>query len=377
MTRPDLLLALCLLTASAAGCSPGHDDVQASQEPEARAACPDLAERGSLRILTLNLHFSAIRERDRRLRVIADFVAAEAIDVVLLQEVAAGLLVRSRGTALELQDLLRDRHGLVLDERSAVEDGVPGLLTVANAVLSRCRVLDERTVALPEIAELELLGFRFRLGRNVLAVRLLVPRIGEIDVFDTHLCARCTAGERRRQLEAALAFIEKSDREGERPVIFGGDLNLDLERDGGAEKALHALIEATGLRDTATLKGEAADRLCAQPEKPDRYCTVGVAEPIRPQSRRIDYLFARGLGAIAGYRTVFNPRIDQGQPAVSNHAGVMAELMLVPAAAPPAPDPKDRQSPNRVERRSVTPSISRTLASVSGRRSSRQPPASR
>ena len=377
MRRRALLFALCLLTAFSAGCSPGPGDARPSQEPEARAACRDVAERGSLRVLTLNLHFSAVRDRDRRLRAIGDFIAAEAIDVVLLQEVAAGLLVRSRSTALELQDLLRDRHGLVLDERSAVEDGVPGLLTVANAVLSRCLVLDERAVALPEIAELGILGFRFRLGRNVLMTRLLVPEIGEIDVYNTHLCASCTAKERRRQLEAALSFIEKNDREGERPVIFGGDLNLDLERDGGAEKALYALIEATGLRDTATMDGEAADRLCAQPEKPDRYCTVGVAEPIRPQSRRIDYLFARDVGAIAGYRTVFNPRIDPGQPAVSNHAGVVAELMLVSAAAPPAPYPKDSQSPNRVERRSVTPSMSRTLASVSGRRSSRQPPASR
>lgn len=336
MSRLAGFLGVCMVAVAMAGCSPADPDLDRSPHPDVWASCEDLAERGSLRALTINLFFSEIQERARRLRDISDFIAAEGVDVVLLQEVVGGVLAGSRGTGLDLRDLLRDRHGLVFDSGTAIEDGVPGLLTVANAVLSRCSVLATRTVALPEIAELEILGGRFRLGRNVVMVRLLVPEIGEISVYNTHLCARCTVEERRRQLAVALAFIGANEHGGARPVIFGGDLNLDLQRDDGAERALYDLIARAGLRDTATAGNGAVDRLCAQPAMPDAYCTVGVAEPVRPHSRRIDYLFVRNVGGIASHRTVFNPEVDPTQPAVSNHAGVMAELFLVRAAAPAA-----------------------------------------
>lgn len=308
MSRPAHLLGVCMVVVSMSSCSLVDSDFDQSARPDVRVNCEDLAERRSLRALTINLQFSEIRER--------------------------GVLAGTRSTALDLHDLLRDRHGLVFDSRTALEDGVPGLLTVANAVLSRCPVLDMRTAALPEIAELEVLGGRFRLGRNVVMVRLLVPEVGEIGVYDTHLCARCTAEQRRRQLAAALAFVTANEDGGARPVIFGGDLNLDIHRDARVDRALYDLILHANLRDTATANIDPVEQLCAQPAEPDAYCTVGVAKPIRPHSRRIDYLFVRNVAAIAVHRVVFNPRIDPTQPAVSNHAGVLAELVLARRAAP-------------------------------------------
>ncbi|HRY25372.1 MAG: endonuclease/exonuclease/phosphatase family protein [Geminicoccaceae bacterium] len=327
-----LLLGVWAVAASLASCSPDGADLD-RQALDVPATCADLAERGSLRVLTLNLHFSAIRERPRRLETISDFIAAEGVDVALLQEAVGGVLSGSRNSARDLRDALSDRHGLAFDLRTAVEDGVPGVLTVANAILSRCAVLEARTAALPEIAELEVLGHRFRLGRNVVMARLLVPKIGEISVYNTHLCARCTADQRRRQLVEALAFIGANEEGGGRPVIFGGDLNLDLHGADDAERALYGLMAEAGLRDAASAVTGAVGQLCAQPARPDAYCTVGVAEPTRPHSKRIDYLFARDFGGILAYRTVFNPRLDPTQTAVSNHAGVMVELDLTTGRA--------------------------------------------
>ena len=46
-----------------------------------------------------------------------------------------------------------------------------------------------------------------------------------------------------------------------------------------------------------------------------------------------DEALARDFGGILAYRTVFNPRLDPTQTAVSNHAGVMVELDLTTGRA--------------------------------------------
>ncbi len=277
-----------------------------------------------LHVMTLNLQFTRAWGDGRELRVLADHVAERKVDVLLLQEVAGGLLTGGSSTAEELRRLLRERHDLAFELVYAPASGIRGLFTVGNAVLSRCPVTGRRIEALPEVAELRLVGGKWRLRRNVLGVEIATHR-GTVALYTTHLCADCDAGQRGIQLEEALAFIAEREAGRARPVIFGGDFNLDLFRDG--ELYLYRRIREAGFVDLAAV-GRPPDSLCAEPTRPDATCTVGVADPIRPHSRRIDYLFASGPLELAEQRVVFNPRVDAGTRAVSNHAAVAARLRL-------------------------------------------------
>lgn len=295
--------------------------------PSPPSSCAEAVETGRLRVLSLNLKFSALAERGRRLDDIAALVARERVELVLLQEVAGGLLAGTASTAADLEHRLRTRHGLGYDRVDRPSTGVPGLLTVGNAILSRCPVAAVELTELPEVAELELLGRRWRIGRNLLGARIGFGG-AELAAYTTHLCARCRPEERAGQLEVVLAAIRAASRDGVQPLVLGGDLNLDLQREGGTERPLYARLGAVGLRDSATVTGRPALELCTAAETPDPTCTVGVAVPARPIARRIDYVLAAGPAVPVGHRVVFNPRVDPSQPWVSNHAGVLVEFAI-------------------------------------------------
>lgn len=297
------------------------------EPPVPPSGCTRAAEGGTLRVLSLNLKFSALAERGRRLDDVAALVARERVEIVLLQEVAGGILVGTWSTAADLQARLWQRHDLRYARLDRPSTGIPGLLSVGNAILSRCPLGPAAVTELPEIAELDLLGRRWRIGRNLLGARVEFGE-AELAVYTTHLCAQCAAQERARQLEAALQAISAAGRGGAQPLILGGDLNLDLQRDGGAERPLYARLQAFGLRDSALVTGRPPEALCAAAGAPDPTCTVGVAVPARPIARRIDYVLAAGPAVPVGHRVVFNPRVDASQPWVSNHAGVLVEFAI-------------------------------------------------
>ena len=75
--------------------------VQVNYAAEA-ARCDDI-DRGYLSILSINILYSEIDDRNKRLRNIARFVANQKIDVVLLQEVSKGRLVDSSNTSRTLR----------------------------------------------------------------------------------------------------------------------------------------------------------------------------------------------------------------------------------------------------------------------------------
>ena len=110
-----------------------------------QAACDDVASNGRLNILTINLLFSEIATRDARLASIAEFVAVNRVDVLLLQEVVGGELVSTDNSARDLQEILanpmhRDRSARVLSQPLRI-----GLFTQAVlAVLSIAAVLIPR-----------------------------------------------------------------------------------------------------------------------------------------------------------------------------------------------------------------------------------------
>ena len=298
----------------------------------------------SVKMLTINLLFWEIDDRNQRLRAIADYVAANKVDVLLLQEVVGGELVGTQNSAKDLRDLLFTEHKLIYFLRTAFETGVPGLLSTANAILSRFEIEFGDNHRLPWVTEEEFLGFDVKLPRNVILTRLRIPGFGEVDVFNTHLCARCSIDDREDQLDEVFDYIEKfpNNVDAQRPTVLGGDMNFDLFANNGDERFLYDNVLAEGFSDAyanyiiAAASGqETLETLCENKDNADEHCTVGVSDLNGSNARRIDYIFARGFGRPVQSQVVFNPNAPGGvPPTVSDHAAVVVHLLL------PLPKPK-------------------------------------
>jgi maltose 6'-phosphate phosphatase len=296
--------------------------------------CDDVAERGHLNVLTINPLFSEIATRDQRLSDIAAFMADNEVDVALLQEVVGGALAETNNSARDLQDILSDDLGHDYELRTAFEVGIPGLLAVANAVLSRCDIRVRLVKRLTRASEIEFKGETIRVPRNVVMVLLAVPGIAgrdTVNVYNTHLCASCQVAERQQQLDELLEFVEQVEDflPLTNPVVLGGDFNIDIFRDAKAERPLYdAVLDAGFIDGYAAAQGEPVEQLCDDPSAPDEHCTVGVSELDGNNARRIDYVFTRRFAGHLESRVVFNPFVDDTQPTVSDHAGVFVRLNL-------------------------------------------------
>jgi endonuclease/exonuclease/phosphatase family metal-dependent hydrolase len=162
----------------------------------------------------------------------------------------------------------------------------------------------------------------------------LATRAGPLLLVDTHLHARYTSDvphAYRAHRVGQIAELALALRQLEHPVVALGDFNF---MDEHPEHAI--LTGLAGLRDAAAELGS-------------RSATVLRANPYRAHSskpdRRVDYVFVRDGGGTAirprMSRRVFDERIeiDGGPASCSNHAGVLAELELVPGAGEPRPAP--------------------------------------
>jgi maltose 6'-phosphate phosphatase len=124
--------------------------------PAARAVqqtCPDISGRNYINVLTVNLLFSEIENRDLRLTRIAEFVDQETrsgnpIDVIFLQEVVGGFLAQTDNSSIDLLSLLAAKS-LRYNLRFKMINGVSGLLSVGDAILTRCAVKSALAVTLP------------------------------------------------------------------------------------------------------------------------------------------------------------------------------------------------------------------------------------
>ena len=110
-----------------------------------QAKCDDIANRGYLNVLTINLLFSEFKDRESRLETIAEFIAEKSrdqdpIDVILLQEVVGGSFAGTLNSGLDLKNLLAARK-LYYNFSFKLANGVPGVLSVGNGILSRCEIL--------------------------------------------------------------------------------------------------------------------------------------------------------------------------------------------------------------------------------------------
>jgi len=313
----------------------------------AEAVCDDVAARGIFQVLTINILFSEVENRDTRLARIADFVvpAGEAprAEIIHLQEFVGGRLVDTRSSAQDLQRMLRNR-GVEFELRSAAEFTLPGLFTVGNATLSRCDILFRLVQFLTPQPEFEISGAPIPIPRNVLCTRIDVPDFGRVNACNTHLCAGCSAAERGIQLAEALDFIARVDDVLPGPTIWAGDFNIDIFRNGGIEAPLYQSILDSGFVDAyADVQIDPLDDLCDTPSIPDEHCTVGVSAIDGVNARRIDYVFAGedDFDRISFGEVVFNPGpgpegapiidpdpTDGPEVTVSDHAGVWVGFEL-------------------------------------------------
>jgi maltose 6'-phosphate phosphatase len=136
----------------------------------ATAQCQDVAQTGQLRVLTLNLLFSEFEQRDLRLQRVAAFIAQEDVHLILLQEVVGGLAADTQDSSQDLQALLTGQ-GLAFERQSSFETGVPGILEVKNAILSRCPILFSHSQTLSIVHE-QTGGFGILVRREVSMVRI-------------------------------------------------------------------------------------------------------------------------------------------------------------------------------------------------------------
>lgn len=306
--------------------------------PAGDARCEYVMAKGHINVLTINLLFSEIDDRNDRLRAIARFAAKNDVDIILLQEVVNGVLAKTENSARDLRDFLRVKHNLSYNIQSAFEIGLPGLLSVANAVLSRCEIPYSLVQRLPKTPELEFMGQVFEVSRNILLSRLTIPEFGKINVYNTHLCADCKEFERAEQIDVMLEFIsnlEENTRENY-PTVLGGDFNFDRFRNDGQQRFQYEKIVSASFIDayaeyqiSASMGQESLDTLCEDEDNPDNHCTTGVSELNGLKSRRKDYIFAKGFSDASLSRVVFNTLVNGNAPTVSDHAGVLVRLELL------------------------------------------------
>jgi len=165
----------------------------------------------------------------------------------------------------------------------------------------------------------------------------LATRAGPLMLVDTHLHARYTNDvphAYRAHRVGQIAELALASRKLQHPVVTLGDLNFT---DVHPEHAI--LTGLTGLRDVAAdLDRPSATVLRENPYRADS----------RKPDRRVDYVFARDGGGTAivplHMKRVFDERfeLDGGPASFSNHAGVLAELELVPGAGRALPPPAPR-----------------------------------
>jgi maltose 6'-phosphate phosphatase len=300
----------------------------------APSTCPDVTDRGYVTVLTVNLLFSEVEERNLRLARIANFVQQEAqqgnpIDVILLQEAAGGILEDTSNSSVDLRTLLLERS-LNYNLRYVMANGISRLLSVGNSILTRCSIKSASSITLPVESE-EIFGdLQIPLRRKALVVRIDVPGFGKINVYDIHLCASCSGSERLQQAQVLMRFITALERmlRGDNPLILGGDFNTDLNVPDNVP--VYNLVIGAGFVDTYATEG---CTVCCTPPSDLSGCTFALPgnpyavdpftnEPEAPA--RIDYIFTKGFGPVLESQVVF-----KGDSLwVSDHSGVLSRVTL-------------------------------------------------
>ena len=291
-----------------------------------------------LNVMTINLLFSEVENRDMRLETIADFVEHfdEPIDLILLQEVAGGTLFKTVNSALDLKNKLAAKD-LNYNLSYRMANGLPGLVTVGNAILSRHEILFTMAATLPFESEEIFQGLEIPLKRKATMSRINVPGVGKVNVYNTHLCAYCDAQERLEQTKVLIDFVKTVEWliPGSNPIILGGDFNIPdaLVKTGFAPE--YDLITGNGFTDSyASYSDECVDAQCCDiNDSAATGCTFAVVgnpyannlftgEP--EVSVRIDYIFVKKVSQLLSSEVFLNQETFW----VSDHSTLITRILL-------------------------------------------------
>ncbi|HET8569033.1 MAG TPA: endonuclease/exonuclease/phosphatase family protein [Candidatus Limnocylindria bacterium] len=210
---------------------------------------PPVAEpQATFRVMTYNVHQGFNAFETPALDEIADTIARESPDVVLLQEVVRGWVISEQHDVL---GVLAERLGMHYVFHATIGD------LYGNAILSRMPMTDVRRIAFPREASVR------HQPRGAMSVT-----VGGVTIVNTHLDHNRDATDvRLRQIREILRTWEARG-----PLLLGGDLNAEP-----ASPELD-LIGQSGFADLALAAGS------DEPTSPGD----------RPQ-RRIDYVLGIGL----------------------------------------------------------------------------------
>ena len=300
---------------------------------------PTHAEGGDreLNVMTINLLFSEVEDRDMRLNTIADFIktCGETVDLILLQEVVGGALSKTINSALDLKNKLTAEN-LDYNLSYRMANGLPGLLTVGNAILSVHEIRYTLATTLPFESEEIFRGVEIPLRRKVMMSRIDVPGFGKINVYNTHLCAYCDPQERLEQTRVLMKFIKNVEAliPGSNSIILGGDFNIVDALIGTELAPEYELITSNGFTDSyAYYYACDNNRCCDARDSFATGCTFAVEDnPYafnfftgQPEETvRIDYIFLKNGPQVLDSKVVFNPNPDW----VSDHSAVLTKIAL-------------------------------------------------
>jgi maltose 6'-phosphate phosphatase len=288
-----------------------------------------------LNVMTINLLFSEVEDRNMRLKTIADFVMnfEEPIHLILLQEVVGGRLFNTVNSALDLKNKLAAR-GLTYNLSYRMANGLPGLLTVGNAILSLHEILFTVATTLPFESEEIFQGVEIPLKRKAMMSRINVPGFGKINVYNTHLCSYCDPQERLEQTKVLMKFIRTVETfiPGSNPIILGGDFNIVDELIGSQLAPEYDLIISSGFNDSYGATHSCVS-CCQVLNSSTTGCTFAVegnpyatnlftGEP--EESLRIDYIFVKNVSPVLSSEVFLN----QGLLWVSDHSALLTTILL-------------------------------------------------
>ncbi len=288
----------------------------------------------NLRVITLNV-WGTEPPLERRLDLAIEQLRALAPDVVCMQEVRPldGLAGRTTADVIA-EALAMHAHYAKSCEWKAGE----GLMTKPGqeglAIISRERLLDTRTLALPEPRPAD---------ARLLLSGLVATGADPVWVHTTHLHYRLDDGvAREKQVLAVDAAVRALGRDKDSaPQILCGDFNATPDSD-----------EVRFLRGLTTLDGRRTHwqdawlrlhRECQPGDGPREGITWSseneFTRPLRSLDidRRIDYVFVTsrkkdGRATIHSSSVVMTEREGQGADEIcaSDHYGVMADVQVVP-----------------------------------------------
>ncbi|MGH7823410.1 MAG: endonuclease/exonuclease/phosphatase family protein [Candidatus Binatia bacterium] len=279
-----------------------------------------------LKAVTFNVFhdYPRCRHVEPRLAILEDALAAEAPDVVILQEASASLLY---GHLVErLVSRLRSR-GLGYDFHYAAANGSLArgeAFEEGSAILSRAPIRDAavRRLAEDHPVEREYQGYRFVEYRIALAATIAFREGVELEVVGAHVTdATSPPGEpsaRRRQVEDLATFVAARSA-GRRPAVVGGDFNAV------PESPEIGWLRARGLLDVCA---------AAEPGPTNDPDDRDLESPRDTARHRIDHLFVLPGPARFEVRAtrlfLASPvEVEPGRRLwASDHNGVLAELAM-------------------------------------------------